>query len=172
MSRRKKKHRDSGGVQMNLAAMLDMAFQLLSFFILTFKPAPIEGQLSLMLPPPKPATQVQPNQQQKESDGDGPPVVPSLIISVPAGPGGNVAGVSVGLVQAFSGPATKDNLMRLDRRMKELFGVQGTPFEQVLVRVGREVHYSEMMKVVDVCSRQKLENGEPLTKISFTELTE
>jgi biopolymer transport protein ExbD len=171
MSRRKKKRHGGGGVQMNLAAMLDMAFQLLSFFILTFKPAPIEGQLSLMLPPPKPATQVQPNPQ-NPTEGDGPPVVPSLIISVPAGPGGNVAGVSVGLVQAFSGPASKDNLMRLDRRMKELFGVQGTPFEQVLVRVGREVHYSEMMKVVDVCSRQKLESGEPLTKISFTELTE
>lgn len=171
MSRRRKKKRGGAGVALNLAAMLDMAFQLLSFFILTFKPAPIEGQLSLMLPPPKPATQVQPNPQ-NNNDGDGPPVVPSLIISVPAGADGNVAGVSIGLVQAFNGPATKDNLGRLDRRMKELFGVQGTPFEQVLVRVGRNVHYSELMKVVDVCSRQKLENGEPLTKISFTELSE
>ena len=32
--------------------MLDMAFQLLTFFILTFRPAPIEGQISLRLPPP------------------------------------------------------------------------------------------------------------------------
>ena len=51
MSRRKR--RGSGEeVELNLAAMLDMAFQLLTFFILTFKPAPVEGQVNLRLPPP------------------------------------------------------------------------------------------------------------------------
>ncbi len=39
-----------------MASMLDMAFQLLTFFILTFRPAPIEGQISLRLPPPIPVT--------------------------------------------------------------------------------------------------------------------
>ncbi len=34
-------------VELNLAAMLDMAFQLLTFFVLTFKPAPVEGQIAL-----------------------------------------------------------------------------------------------------------------------------
>ena len=43
---RRKKRRTQSEVELNLAAMLDMAFQLLTFFILTFKPAPklgIEG---------------------------------------------------------------------------------------------------------------------------------
>ena len=35
-----KKHKSNDEVELNLAAMLDMAFQLLTFFILTFKPAP------------------------------------------------------------------------------------------------------------------------------------
>ena len=48
MARRKKQE----GVELNLAAMLDMAFQLLTFFILTFRPAPVEGQVDLLLPPP------------------------------------------------------------------------------------------------------------------------
>jgi biopolymer transport protein ExbD len=39
---RGKKKRNQGEVELNLAAMLDMAFQLLTFFILTFKPAPVE----------------------------------------------------------------------------------------------------------------------------------
>jgi biopolymer transport protein ExbD len=43
MRRRHRKHRDQGSVEMNLAAMLDMAFQLLTFFILTIRPAPMEG---------------------------------------------------------------------------------------------------------------------------------
>jgi len=39
---RKKRHIE-GDVQLNMAAMLDMAFQLLAFFILTYRPAPVEG---------------------------------------------------------------------------------------------------------------------------------
>ena len=42
-------------VELNLASMLDMAFQLLAFFILTFHPSPIEGQLSLHFRPPSPS---------------------------------------------------------------------------------------------------------------------
>ena len=30
--------------------MLDMTFQLLFFFVITFKPTPIEGQIALYLP--------------------------------------------------------------------------------------------------------------------------
>ena len=66
MRRNRRRRRESGSVEMNLAAMLDMAFQLLSFFILTFRPAPIEGQLSLNLPPPVPVTKV--DQQPKENN--------------------------------------------------------------------------------------------------------
>ena len=41
-------------VELNLAAMLDMAFRILTFFVLTFKPAPVEGQVALRMPPPQP----------------------------------------------------------------------------------------------------------------------
>ena len=54
MSRRRKRRLQSE-VELNLAAMLDMAFQLLAFFILTYQPLPIEGQISLRLPPPQAA---------------------------------------------------------------------------------------------------------------------
>ena len=55
MSRKRKRAGDEE-VELNLAAMLDMAFQLLTFFILTFKPAPVEGQISLHMPPPQAVT--------------------------------------------------------------------------------------------------------------------
>ena len=42
----RKKKRDQGEVELNLAAMLDMAFQLLCFFILTFKPEGRRGRYS------------------------------------------------------------------------------------------------------------------------------
>jgi len=37
-------------INVPIVPMLDMSFQLLSFFILTFKPMPQEGQLSINLP--------------------------------------------------------------------------------------------------------------------------
>jgi biopolymer transport protein ExbD len=33
-----------------ITPMLDMSFQLLAFFIMTFKPAPLEGQIAMTLP--------------------------------------------------------------------------------------------------------------------------
>ncbi|MFO1019164.1 MAG: biopolymer transporter ExbD [Planctomycetales bacterium] len=50
--RRRRRNRAQQEVELNLAAMLDMAFQLLAFFILTFRPSPIEGQIDMQLPPP------------------------------------------------------------------------------------------------------------------------
>lgn len=56
---RKRKQRGPGTVELNMAAMLDMAFQLLAFFILTFRPSPVEGHLQLQMPPPTPVTQME-----------------------------------------------------------------------------------------------------------------
>src|SRR5262245_59305050 len=51
--RYQKKPRSHGEVELNMAAMLDMAFQLLAFFILTFRPSAVESQVSLRMPPAK-----------------------------------------------------------------------------------------------------------------------
>jgi len=52
--RRRKREQDE--VQLNMAAMLDMAFQLLTFFVLTYRPGAIEGQIDLRMPPPQAIT--------------------------------------------------------------------------------------------------------------------
>ena len=67
MARRKKK-KSQEDVELNVTAMLDMAFQLLSFFILTFSPPPIESQISLRLPPPKPIESTDPKAVKAGSD--------------------------------------------------------------------------------------------------------
>jgi biopolymer transport protein ExbD len=53
MSRRHRRHSDDA-VQPDLpiTPMLDMSFQLLAFFIMTFNPVPTEGQIAMSLPPP------------------------------------------------------------------------------------------------------------------------
>jgi biopolymer transport protein ExbD len=49
--RHKRKHDDGTRPDLPITPMLDMSFQLMAFFILTFKPAPTEAQLALALPP-------------------------------------------------------------------------------------------------------------------------
>lgn len=51
MLRRRKRMQDNPTEpELPITPMLDMSFQLMAFFILTFKPGPTEGQLALLLP--------------------------------------------------------------------------------------------------------------------------
>lgn len=173
MSRRRKR-RQSDAVELNLAAMLDMAFQLLTFFILTFRPAPIEGQLAIKLPPPQPATDVlaaQPEQQeQAPTDGNAGTALQTLILTVNAGADGNMSQVRMGMGVVFNGQGTPSNLHQLRQRLKQVFSLRNGPFDQVLIRVDRQLHYQELMKIVDICTQQRLPNGDRLEKLSFQEL--
>jgi biopolymer transport protein ExbD len=51
MPRRKRKHAEFLDPDLPIIPMLDMSFQLLAFFIITFKPMPTEGQIAMSLPP-------------------------------------------------------------------------------------------------------------------------
>ena len=170
---RHRKHRDTnGGVELNLAAMLDMAFQLLAFFILTFRPAPIEAQLALHLPIP--ATAATGDPENKRVDPPEEPVIAgnenTLVISIHSEPDGNVKKVSLGFGTSFTGPATAANLLKLERQLRETFEIAHTSYEQVLVRVAPGLKYQELMKVLDVCTKQKTSDGKQVHKISFVEL--
>jgi biopolymer transport protein ExbD len=164
MGRRKRHSQED--VELNVTAMLDMAFQLLTFFILTFKPAPVEGQISLRLPPPQ-AVVVTKNAQQAGSDlNNTNPVqgVNTLTISVFANPKtGDIASLGVGETQVTG-------LAALDAKLKEVFADPGNPFDQVIIQVGDTCRYEELMKVVDICTRQVLPDGQKLSKLSFVEV--
>lgn len=166
--RRKKKH-SASEVELNLAAMLDMAFQLLTFFILTFRPAPVEGQIMLRLPPPQAAQVVKDGQAAGSDTSNTNPVqgVNTLTITVLANPRtGAIDGLGVGETQVPNVPA-------LAGKLKEVFADEGNPFDQVIIQVSDACRYDELMKIVDVCTRQEItRNGkkEKLSKLSFVEI--
>ena len=164
MSRRKKKHGE-GGVELNLAAMLDMAFQLLAFFIMTFKPAPIEGQINLKLPPPKPVAGVKDGAKAGADDNNRSAVeaINTLVISAFATPSGRIQTLAIG-------EGNVAGVSALDGRLKAVLSDANSPFDQVIIQVGSKLRYEELMRVVDVCTKQTLPTGEKLTKLSFVEL--
>jgi biopolymer transport protein ExbD len=151
-------------VELNLAAMLDMAFQLLTFFILTFQPPPLEGQLVMRLPTAKPLG----------CQGEGPigDVVSShlpkiekhdtLLISVTARSG------AIGAISVDNRSAR--DLPELNRLLKGVFDNRDSPFEQVVLQVSDGLRYEELLKTVEVCLEQRLPDGSKLAKLSFVPL--
>lgn len=165
---RRKKHNSAEEVELNLAAMLDMAFQLLTFFILTFKPAPVEGQINLRLPPPVPITVAgTANVGETVSTTEIPKGLNTLVISVFA----QTSGANEGKIANMAvGTTPIGNIPMLDQKLQDVFADQSTPFDQVVIQVGGHLRYDELMRVVEVCTRQTLPNGEPLSKLSFVEV--
>jgi biopolymer transport protein ExbD len=160
-----RRRREAQGVELNVAAMLDMAFQLLAFFILTFRPSPIEGQLSLRLPPAQPVTNVQSMTPAGSSAKNLDPAagLNTLVISVFPNERGFIGSMGVGEVKVV-------DLVGLDTRLKAVFADKDVSFDQVIVQVGATLRYEELMKVMEVCSRQTLRNGRKLSRLSFVEL--
>ncbi|MFO1019163.1 MAG: hypothetical protein U0903_00465 [Planctomycetales bacterium] len=63
-------------------------------------------------------------------------------------------------------------LLLLDQRLHAIFSQPASLIDRVLIKVGPRLRYEELMKIIDVCTRQKLGNGSFLNKISFAELIE
>jgi len=161
------KRRNQTEVELNLAAMLDMAFQLLAFFCLTFKPAPIEGQIQLRLPPPQPVYTASEAAEKPGADLENlNPVqgVNTLTISVFADPNtGTISSLGVGETQV-------SGLTALESMLQKVFADPGNPFDQVIIQVSAACRYEELMKIVDICTRQVLSDGQKLSKLSFVEI--
>lgn len=167
----RKKKPSEGAVKLNLAAMLDMAFQLLTFFILTFKTPPMEGQVTLRLPRPE-AIMTQPGGEKPGSDTSNdaaPKGLKTLTISLTSTPTGGLESMAVG-------EGGVNNIQQLETRLKAVLADPTTPFEQIIIQVGSKLRYEELMRVIDVCTKQTIpdpadtNNRIKLTKLSFVEL--
>ena len=168
MSRRKTRGQQE--VELNMASMLDMAFQLLTFFILTFRPPPLEGQISLRLPPAKMVAN--PTGKNEAGNQDKTPVdikgVNTLTITVSAKKDGDIDfdNNSTGV-----GNQPVTSLAELSAKLQGILKNPDSPFEQVIVQSSPGLRYGELMQVVNVCTRQKFPDGQKkLDKLSFEEM--
>ena len=169
---RRKRRKPPGDVQLNLAAMLDMAFQLLAFFILTFRPAPIEGHFQLHMPPPTsiaqpvdPATDPGPSDGGVESSFE-----ETLELYVTSDNRGQVTSINVGQQPVVAGRLTTEATQKLNSNLRSVFSNQDNPYERIQLNVDRRLHYEELMKIVDVCTRQTMPDGTQMRQVGFKEL--
>ncbi len=147
-------------IEIPVTPMLDMAFQLLTFFILTYRPAPSEGQFSMKLLPAVAATEITKEQPKDQSTPSLDAELRTLKTVLRAGSGGLIGEMTL---------ADKP-IQGMDELKKELEGFVNDPivsFDQALIKVDPGLKYSELIKVIDVFSSLQ---PKPLTKISFSEL--
>lgn len=164
MGARKRRRVAFDGVQVNLAAMLDMAFQLLAFFVATFKPMTLEHQIALRLPAPIEPVMVEP-QPMRTQDGhviDGCRFGP-LRIEVLAKEDGTLDGVSL----LHDGRLIRD-LNEFEARAQKTLGWcdPAIPVDEILLEVDQRLELQATLAVMERCLKLKSSDGKPVTKIT------
>jgi len=182
---RRKKKQNHEEVTLNLTAMLDMAFQLLAFFVATFQVPPTEGQITLRLPPPE-ATNIRGSVKKGETEKvDNPDTlkgVETLVITLVANEGrgpqspetGKITNIVVTIGQGKFELGSR--IIDLKRKLNELFSAAGTPFEQVIIQCHPKLKYAELLSVVEACLQQDVPDPKDpgkkkkLSKLSFVNM--
>ncbi len=156
---KKMKHQE---VEVQITPMLDMAFQLLTFFILTYRPAPMEGQFAMNLLPASPAIAMNaaadpPKDAPQNSDV--PASLKTLTTVLRANPNGTLGRVTMEETEV-------NGMDQLKAKLTEFLQPEGQEplFEQALIQADPQLKYEELMKVIDVFSNLKI------TRISFGEI--
>jgi biopolymer transport protein ExbD len=152
---KRKKQED---VEIPITPMLDMAFQLLTFFILTYHPAPSEGQFSMNLLPAQPAVSMDaPATTETAANNDLPAGLKTLPTTLRANEDGNLTVVTLGENQI-------DGMEAFQKELKDILSNPSLPFDQTVIKVDPKLKYSELMKVINIFSDLKV------NKISFAEM--
>lgn len=153
--RKRRRSRLKSEVEIQVTPMLDMAFQLLTFFIMTYNPSPIEGQFGLDLLPEKPQTQAAAASSSPTSN-ELPPDLRTLPTMLRADAAGRLAGLTLG-------ESELDDLEGLRTTLKGIVSDPNLAFDQATIQVDPNLLYTELVQVIDVF----LDNN--ITKISFSE---
>lgn len=143
---RRRKEETPIEIAVPITPMLDMSFQLLSFFIITFKAMPTEGQLSINLPKLDASeTQiVDPTIQDEKKD--------EYTISVHAGLGGEVA------LLGLKGPTVNSENIKtfsdLLTQLKQIPKTDGkTDRITITIEATNDLNYARLIEIMDLCKK-------------------
>lgn len=152
MSRRRRFREEAPvDVTVPITPMLDMSFQLLAFFILTFRPMPSEGQLAVNLPKVDAAEQT-----------DVPPQIPEdkkdeYTITVFANSTGEVTGL--GLKGPTGDMGNIRNFADLFDQLKKIPKPGGKAENvSVTIEASPDLTYARLIEVMDMCKKAGYES--------------
>jgi biopolymer transport protein ExbD len=145
--KRTRKEETPVDVTLPITPMLDMSFQLLSFFIITFHPMPTEGQLSVNLPKVDAADKPQEEPVLPEDKKD------EYTVTLIASSSGELASISM------KGPTGEMGNIRntadLYDQLKKIPKPPGKGAEGVSITLeaSNDLTYARLIEVMDLCKK-------------------
>lgn len=135
-------------IELNMTSMIDIVFQLLIFFIMTFKIVLPEGDFNIRMPLASEQTSAEPSE------------TPTLRLRIRAGDNGLLAGVTLGERSFGNGADAFQQLHLHIRGLVDDEGGPGTASEQeVEIDADYDLRYDYIMRAITALSGY-LENGQ------------
>ena len=144
MPRRAKRPRPPQEVAFPVTPFLDMAFQLLAFFILTFQPPTRETRLDLYLPTAAATTQTAPRGRILTPNLDDPDLETDLLVQAEADEKGNLRSLKLGESPI---PDVRD----LERRIRSYAGLLGGKPLRIRFVAPDGLRYEEAARIIGAC---------------------
>ncbi len=147
-------------VDLAITPMLDMAFQILAFFIMTFHPAQLEAQMDMTLPAIGQAQAAAPEQAQPDkATGDEKLELPAEITVIvktqhDGRHDGSISEISVQERQGTKGVANPNALREYLRKAREGLSNQ----DDIKILADSELKYVFVMEIMDMCTRAGFKN--------------
>ncbi len=148
-----RKHQEDGKVEMQMAAMIDIVFQLLIFFMLTLKIVSPEGDFNINMP----LGAVAPS-------NDTPPPL-DLKVKLEANPDGSLKQLYFGEIAL--GNAVPDAFDRLNGKVGGWVGSQDGFSDDLEVELITDynLHYRHIIKAISACRGRMTADGKQVTYI-------
>jgi biopolymer transport protein ExbD len=142
------------GVELPITPMLDMAFQVFAFFVFTYHPSGLEGQMDLHLPSAaeakaKTEADVNPSKPSDVLDVELPSEL-TVVVRAQRGDGGG--GISQLVVQKREGEVSVANLQELAEHLEKA-RKEVTSKDDIKIQPDSHLKYEFVVQVMDACTR-------------------
>ena len=154
----RRKVEEVGAANVDLTSCLDMIFNILAFFVLTFNPPKPEKNFDVALPPPKPQESTAPSETDLMIE---PEAFEDVTINVSAGPDGVVGAVRIEGKQVQGGITRLATELR--RMAQAIGGAGGDKLSAANIVADPKLKYRHIIEVVDACYFAQIQ------KINFIE---
>lgn len=141
-------------IQLPITPMLDMSFQLLAFFVITFRSTSAsEGQLDVALPRPVEARAKDPSQidltKQTSADAD---ESAEVTVSLAANPSGELSGITIHeqKEKTIAAPTAAELCAALQAELKKSREASGKA-GAIKIEAAATLRYARLVEVMDAC---------------------
>jgi biopolymer transport protein ExbD len=150
--RRRRKRTHGLDVELPITPMLDMAFQLLTFFVFTYRPSSFEGLMQLALPAAG-AAQAAPGAPVDPTTSDIDPSIPGLTVVIKSSDKKDAAPAGYEVVDEATQKKSPDlkTIAELESYLGSVRkGLQNT--DEIKIKADGRLKYEYIVQVMDVCT--------------------